>query len=154
MDFEFTKMKKKNKFCLHVWIFLQLWNLSYVDLILDLKFATSKKCFSQFRLDSNWANWAFKRPYPLVFGLAPPFPPFALIQFNHYGDWTLIFLGKGKKLTTKPSLFQMMWHGFHLLHPYIAFMIFKFYGLFSTCFLWLLTPIGLFFRGGYMVETL
>jgi hypothetical protein len=77
------------------------------DLILVLKFATSRKCFLQFISNSNWANWAFKRPYPLPFALAPLSPHLPMFNSTIMGIEPSSFW-EGNKLTTKPSLFQMI----------------------------------------------
>jgi len=78
------------------------------DLILGLNFATSKIFFLQFRSNSNWANWACKRPYLLPFALAHLCPHFPLFNLAIMGIEPSSFWGREKKLTTKPSLFQMV----------------------------------------------
>jgi hypothetical protein len=64
------------------------------NLILSLKFATSKNLFLQFKLDSDWANWAFKMPYPSPFALAPFSPHLPLFNSAIMGIEPSSFWGR------------------------------------------------------------
>jgi hypothetical protein len=64
------------------------------DLILGLQFATSKKCFLQFKSYSNWANWAFKRSYPFPFAHAHLSPHLPLFNSTIKGIEPSFFWGR------------------------------------------------------------
>jgi hypothetical protein len=95
------KRKKKGKLnCLCPWIFFfQLWNLSCAcqhNLISGLKFATSKRSFLQ-KIRFRLGQLSLLKALGFAFYPCPFFPPFTLVQFGHYGDWTFIFLGEGRE---------------------------------------------------------
>ncbi len=99
MEFKFAKNAKKKKkilslsfkfffnfetLIMHVnIIWFQLWNLQQVK---------KKNCK---RSDIDWANWFFLS-LSFAFCPCPTFPPFTLVQFGHYKDWTFTPLGEWK----------------------------------------------------------
>jgi hypothetical protein len=90
------KLQKKVNFVFIFEFFFNFETLVAFDLILGLNFATSKICFLQFRSYSNWANWAYERPYLLPFALAPLCPHLPLFNLAIMGIEPSSFWGREK----------------------------------------------------------